>query len=74
MGGKEKMGWEKSIINSEENYMEEERELKYLLPMDSFYNVVELIKKTFPDITTKEKLQINYYFEPNVFPLTILEQ
>lgn len=49
--------------------MEEERELKYLLPMDSFYNVVELIKKTFPDITTKEKLQINYYYDTDQYDL-----
>ena len=69
MGGKEKMGWETSIINSEENNMEEERELKYLLPMDSFYNVVELIQKTFPDITTKEKLQINYYYDTDQYDL-----
>ena len=49
--------------------MEEERELKYLLPMASFYNVVELIKKTFPDIATKEKLQINYYYDTNQYDL-----
>ena len=49
--------------------MEEERELKYLLPMDSFYNVIDLLKKTFPDIITKEKLQINYYYDTDQYDL-----
>lgn len=49
--------------------MVEERELKYLLSMDKFYSVIEQIRKMFPDIAIKDKLQINYYYDTDQYDL-----
>lgn len=47
----------------------EERELKYLLPSKKFYDVIDQIKTLFPNITEKNKLQINYYYDTDKLEL-----
>ena len=47
----------------------EERELKYLLSAEIFYDVVEQIKKIFLNVSVKEKLQVNYYYDTDQFDL-----
>lgn len=47
----------------------EERELKYLLYAEKFFEAIEQVKKIFPDIVAKDKLQINYYYDTDQYDL-----